>query len=429
MFRFINQADRGRFEELNRQIFEGSTFRMEFGIVGLKGTHRWLETQSTPLRDAQRNIIAALNVTRDITNRKKMETDLELAAEQLLEAKTIAQLGSFSSGLAGGRIVFSPEVSRILGGAPELLLDGADPEAASQMPGDDCEQVRRAYRDLIALGKELDLTFRWQRPDNEVRHIHIKGSREQDAEGRPKRIFGVIQDVTVHTRMVERLRQLTEHQEKVREEERTRIAREIHDELGQQLTGMKMRAAWTERLLSSPVNTMSADQARAELAAMSEALEATIRTVRRIASELRPPVLDALGLIPALEWLRGSFERDYGIACVTELRCGYVSPEAATTVFRVAQEALTNVARHAGASRVWVRLHERHDALILDVEDNGRGLEADSVSRQGSFGLIGIRERARLSNGSVNLLTSAKGGLLLRLTLPNAVSPREARAR
>lgn len=429
MSRLINRDSRDRFEELNRQVFEGITFRMEFGITGLKGTHRWLETESTPLRDGQSNIIAALNVTRDITNRKKVETDLERATQRLLEAKSIAQLGSFSSDVAGGKISFSPEVSRILGSAPELLLEGTDEHAANRMLHGDGEQVRRAYRELIAEGKELDLTFRWRRPDNEVRHIHIKGSREQDTEGKPKRIFGVIQDVTVHTQMVERLRQLTEHQERVREEERTRIAREIHDELGQQLTGMKMRAAWTERLLSSSPDRANADQARIELAAMSEALEATIRTVRRIASELRPPVLDALGLIPALEWLRGSFERDYGIACVTELRCGYVSPEAATTVFRVAQEALTNVARHAGASRVWMRLHERHDALILDVEDNGRGIDAGSVSREGSFGLIGIRERARLSNGSVNLLTSANGGLLLRLTLPKSAIAREARAR
>ncbi len=425
----INQEDRGRFEELNRQVFEGSTFRMEFGIIGLKGTYRWVETQSTPLRDGQGNIIAALNVTRDITNRKKTETDLARAAERLSEAKTIAQLGSFSSDLLGGKIAFSPEVYRILGSAPGLLFDDTDEETARRMLYGDGEQVRTAYRELLAQGKELDLIFRWRRPDNEVRHIHIKGSREQDARGKPKRIFGVIQDVTAHTQMVERLRQLTEHQEKVREEERTRIAREIHDELGQQLTGMKMRAAWTERLLSASADAVNADQARVELAAMSEALEATIRTVRRIASELRPPVLDALGLMPALEWLRGSFERDYGIACVTELCCGNVSPEAATTVFRVAQEALTNVARHAGATRVWVRLQERHDALILDVEDDGRGLEADSVSRQGSFGLIGIRERARLSNGNVNLLTSDSGGLLLRLTLPNALVSGSGNAR
>ncbi len=95
----------------------------------------------------------------------------------------------------------------------------------------------------------------------------------------------------------------------------------------------------------------------------------------------------------------------------------------------MAQEALTNVARHAGATRVRVRLQERDDLLILDVEDNGRGLEEDSVSRQGSFGLIGIRERARLSNGSVNLLKSDNGGLLLRLTLPNGRVAREAGVR
>jgi PAS domain S-box-containing protein len=436
----INQEDRGKFEELNRQVFEGSTFRMEFGITGLRGTSRWLETQATPLRDGQRNIIAALNVTRDITKRKKAETDLARIAERLSEAKTVAQLGSFSSDLVGGKIAFSPQVYRILGSAPGLLLEDRRPPSSNQgAAGEmgemgeilcgDGEQVRTAYQELIADGKELDLTFLWRRPDNDVRHIHIKGSREQDAGGKPTRIFGVIQDVTVHRQVVERLRQLTEHQEKVREEERTRIAREIHDELGQQLTGMKMRAAWTGRLLSSSADAVNADLARVELAAMSEALEATIRTVRRIASELRPPVLDALGLIPALEWLRGSFERDYGIACVTELRCGNVSPEVATTVFRVAQEALTNVARHAGAKRVWVRLQERDNALILDVEDDGRGLEPDSVSRQGSFGLIGIRERARLANGNVNLLTSDNGGLLLRLTLPNGLVAKEAGVR
>ena len=140
---------------------------MEFGITGLRGTTRWLETQSTPLRDGQRNIIAALNVTRDVTNRKKTETDLARAAERLSEAKTIAQLGSFSSDLLGGKIAFSPEVYRILGSAPGLLLEdrrlpGADEGTAGEM-GEmlygDGEQVRTAYQELIAGGKELDLTF------------------------------------------------------------------------------------------------------------------------------------------------------------------------------------------------------------------------------------------------------------------------------
>jgi PAS domain S-box-containing protein len=430
----IDQEHREEFENLYRQVFEGRAFRMEFSIVGLKGTSRWLEAQATPLRDGQGNIVAVLKVARDITSRKKLETELERATARLLQAKSVAQLGSFSADLVGGEIIFSTDVYRMLGSAPTQLLDdrrlpGADEETAGQVLYGDGALVQTAYQELVAEGKEMDVTMRWRRPENEVRHIHIKGSRETNAEGNPTGIFGVIQDVTPHRQMVERLRQLTEHQEKVREEERTRIAREIHDELGQQLTGMKMRAAWTERLLSSSSDKVNADQARAELLAMGEALEGTIRTVRRIASELRPPVLDALGLMPALEWLRGTFERDHGIACVTELRCGDVPPEAATTVFRVAQEALTNVARHARATRVWIRLQEQGGALVLDVEDDGRGLETDSVSRQGSFGLIGIRERARLSDGSVNLLKSANGGLLLRLTLPIGAIIKEARIR
>lgn len=428
----IDEECRARVQELLRQVFEGKSFRVEFSIMGLKGTRRWLETHATPLRDARGNILAALRVTRDVTERKQLETALERAKARLSQAKAIAHLGSFSADLAEGTIDFSAEVYRILGSAPALLLDErrlpGDAEAAGRLLHGDGALVRTAYQELEAEGKDMDVTVRWRRPDNEIRHIHIKGSRELDAEGKPKRIFGVIQDVTAHTQVVERLRQLTEHQERVREEERTRIAREIHDELGQQLTGMKMRAAWTEGLLSSSSDRANADQARAELSAMSDALEDTIRTVHRIASELRPPVLDALGLIPALEWLRGSFERDYGIRCVSALSCGDVSPDSATTVFRVAQEALTNVARHARATRVWIRLQERDRSLILDVEDDGRGLAADAASREGSFGLIGIRERARLSNGDVNLLTSEYGGLLLRLTLPNGDMAREAGA-
>jgi PAS domain S-box-containing protein len=420
----IRPEYRDTLQDLNRRAFDGTPFRLEYEMVGLKGTCRRIETHATALRDGDNRVIAALHVARDITEKKRLETDLQLTASRLLHAKTIAKLGSFSGDLVSGKTVFSEEVYRILGSAPGFLLDGrhlpdADEEGAGRVLHGDHEQVQKAYRDLLADGRDMDVTFRWRQPDKEVRHIQIRGSRELDANGDPLRIFGIIQDVTGHRQTVERLRQLTEHQERVREEERTRIAREIHDELGQQLTGLKMRAAWTQRLLASSSDTVNSDQAHVELSAITEALESTIRTVRRIASELRPPVLDALGLIPALEWLRGTFERDHGIHCVTDLHCGYVSPDAATTVFRVAQEALTNVARHAGASQVQMRFGEIDRQLILDVEDNGQGMRPDSFSRQDSFGLTGIRERARLSNGTVSLLTSDTGGVLLRLSIPN----------
>ena len=137
--------------------------------------------------------------------------------------------------------------------------------------------------------------------------------------------------------------------------------------LGQQLTGLKMQTAWVSRLVHSDPNA-----ARAELETMGQALEATIRTVRRIVTDLRPPVLDTLGLIPALEWLREKFERDRKIHCVTSFQEDIVvSPAIATAVFRVAQEALTNVAKHSRATRVEIRLAAQNNKLTLEVDDNG----------------------------------------------------------
>lgn len=418
----LSREDQAAFLEQNRKVFEGKPFTLEYVGIGFKGTRRCLETHAAPFRDRQGNIKAALCVTRDVTERKKLETELRTANSRLLQAKSIAKLGYFIEDLTTGEAEFGVETFHLLGLPVPVSLRGslAKDFDLSALGNDsilygDAGRLFAAYRELIDQGKELDITFVLKRPDGEVRHIHARGTRELDTSGKPSRILGVLQDITEHRQVLELLHRLSGHQEAVREQERMRIAREIHDELGQQLTGLKMQTAWVNRLVRS-----DAQSAQAELETMEHSLEATIRTVRRIVTDLRPPVLDTLGVIAALEWLREKFEREHKIHCVTLLQEDIVvNPAIATAIFRVAQEALTNVAKHSKATRVEIRLAAQNNKLILEVDDDGPGMRETVNNRRESFGLIGMQERARLLHGTVDFLTSASGGVLLRLTLPH----------
>jgi len=217
---------------------------------------------------------------------------------------------------------------------------------------------------------------------------------------------------TQREEMVARLRELTVRAEEVRETERKRIAREIHDELGQQLTSLKLHSDYMFRAEMSP------GQRAAQAAALTREMETAIRTVRRIATELRPGILDSLGLTPALEWLVRDFEEKYGVPIDAAFQEFPANDKTATAIFRVAQEALTNVAKHARAARVWMKLELANEMAALEVSDDGVGMHEKGPD--GGFGLIGMRERAILAGGSLEITASEQGGLKLRLTLPVA---------
>ena len=196
----------------------------------------------------------------------------------------------------------------------------------------------------------------------------------------------------------EQLRNLADHLQAVREEERTHIAREIHDEFGQALTALKMDLAWiTSKLPQEGV--VLRDKANS----MSQLIDTTIQMVRRIATELRPGLLDDLGLTAAIEWQTQEFAERTGLKC--DLQLGdediILERDLATAVFRIFQETLTNIARHAKATRVWVTLADKPDELVLIVRDNGQGITEAQVSRSTSLGLIGMRERVRTWNGKI----------------------------
>lgn len=217
----------------------------------------------------------------------------------------------------------------------------------------------------------------------------------------------------------ERLQALTARIEAVREEERTNMAREIHDVLGQSLTVLKMDVAWLGR--HPPSTARGNDGALAgRLAAMSKMIDEVINQVRRLAAQLRPGVLDDLGLAAAIEWQTRDFTQRSGLDCTFESNI----PEArferdvSTAMFRILQETLTNVARHAHAQRVDVSLVENEGHLRLRVRDDGAGMSPDASARGGSLGLLGMHERARRLGGQVSVTSSPGAGTQILVDVP-----------
>jgi signal transduction histidine kinase len=210
----------------------------------------------------------------------------------------------------------------------------------------------------------------------------------------------------------EQLRRLSAHLDKAREEERTRIAREIHDELGGTLTGLKMDVTQLQRYVGP--------EGRHKLEAYAQAINEAVKTVRRIATELRPAILDDFGLLAAMEWQLREFERRSGIHCHWHctLEAVELPGDNTTAVFRVFQESLTNIARHAQASEVRVTCTRLGSQLHLEIVDNGIGIAPQQLRGTRSLGLVGMRERVRQLGGTVDVQGRPGQGTTVAVTLP-----------
>ena len=213
----------------------------------------------------------------------------------------------------------------------------------------------------------------------------------------------------------EQLRNLTGRLESVQEEERIRISREVHDKLGQELTGVKLELALLRDQLAQ-----SCPAVLSRIETITKQVDGTMQSVRKIATELRPVVLDQLGLLPAIEWQAGDFQARTGITCTLNfyLRAVILPIERSTGVFRIFQEILTNVARHAQASHVDISVQEHKGHLLLRVCDNGRGITDEEVSGSKSLGLLGMRERALLLGGETKIERNPDKGTTVKVRIP-----------
>lgn len=221
----------------------------------------------------------------------------------------------------------------------------------------------------------------------------------------------------------EQLLALSLHQQTMREAEQKRIALEIHDELGQALTGLKMDIHWLNRQISEAEGKVSKEMVSEKLGGILKMTDTTISSVRRIATELRPPVLDDFGLIAALEWQAREFERKTGVTCLFESDVEELNlnTESSTAVFRIFQETLTNITRHANASAVKVNFETLTDQIVMRVEDDGKGIDFDEIKNRKSLGLLGMNERARLIGGEIKIFNGVEGGTTVELKMSPAL--------
>jgi signal transduction histidine kinase len=213
----------------------------------------------------------------------------------------------------------------------------------------------------------------------------------------------------------QKLRALAAHLISVREEERSHIAREIHDELGQVLTGLKMEVAWLAKRLNEDQQPLLE-----KTESMGQLIDQTVQTVRKISTGLRPEVLDEMGLVAAIGWQAKEFQKRTGIRCRLSLppEIGALERELSTTMFRVFQEILTNVARHSRATRVDVDLKNQQKSLVLEVADNGVGISNGETNGRRSLGLLGMQERALRVGGEVNIGSVPGHGTRVVVTIP-----------
>ena len=252
--------------------------------------------------------------------------------------------------------------------------------------------------------------------DGTIRIVEIFGSRIGN------KILVLLNDITERKQAEdelrksrEQLRGLSSHVESIREEERTRLAREMHDDLGQNLTALKINLSWLLQELPKEQKIL-VEKTNSSV----KIIDSTFDSVRRICSELRPPVLDNFGLLAALEWQAVDFQNRTQISCNfrSNLEEDLLNRDCSTTVFRIFQEVLTNVARHAKANEVDIILGSDSSNLVLEVEDNGRGITENEVSVPKSFGLLGIRERALLLGGEVNITGVPGQGTKITIIIP-----------
>jgi len=431
-FHFIHKDDIEEVKRVFNEVKEegpSSVRSAEYRFHHKKGRWIYLESLATFVPESSEGSILVVN-SRDITNRIRNLKNLEESRAKLAEAQRLAKVGSWEWRLNNkNRLECSDEMCRIFGLNPDNF-DGTIESFVKQIPPKEYTKVKNNIEAAIEEKNSFFFEFRIVQSDREKRIISVRGRVITDKDGKAIKLIGSGQDITDQKEKEkklrdysERLRKLSERVEQGRENERIRIAREIHDELGQMLTVLKMDVSMMNGYIEAQVSGEVLDYLETKISKFKDRINTIIESVHRIISELRPQVLDRLGLVEAIKWQARQIEKRTNLEIVIDSDLVEINPltdNQKTALFRIFQEAMNNVVRHAKASKVIVKLI-KNDKLLMSIQDNGIGITEEQKSALSSFGIIGMYERARSLGGQMQIDTineNVDEGTRVRVRIP-----------
>ncbi len=410
-----------RKEKIGEVIRTGSAIRFED-----RRGNTFFDNSIFPVLDNLGNVSAVAIFSNDITEYKRAEMLIRDSESQLRQVIDLVPHFIFAKNRKGQFVLANKTVADAYGTTVEQLLGKTDadfnPNAVEvqHFLQDDVEVMNSGCMKDIPEEKITDST-------GQVHYLHTIKIPFRPISTIEEAILGVSTNITGRKIVEDQLqasyqqmRQLTARVQEVREEESTRIAREIHDELGQILTGIKMDLAFLEDILLEQANVPQCDKLISKIESTSRLVDGAIQTVRKVTTELRPAILDSMGILAAIEWQAEEFQRRTGITCEYNSLFEDIELDRArsTTIFRILQESLTNIVRHSKATKVSITFKKENNMLFFDIIDNGTGVQMKDMKKLNSFGILGMKERASLIGGYVEIQSTPGKGTTVSVKIP-----------
>ena len=420
---FVHPDDLGAVQDtLVRLARDPAPYEMELRITRPDGSVRTLLSRAEGVRDRSGEVVRVVGTQQDITERHQAEQELRESRRQLAEAQRVARTGSFELDVASDRFSPSPGLFRLFGLDPGAPLDHQ--VALARIHPDDLPALRESIGRVIGGGAGYEVELRARHADGSWRTLLARGEGVRDRTGRVARVVGTLQDVTEARQAEQERRRLLVRLYQALEGQHQRLAADLHDGHVQNLAAIGLRL---ERAYALP--DAGPERLRAVLQELRRDVATEIDELRRTIGALRPLLLDQRGLAAAVRDLAEEVAARAGpLRCqvVDELGAARLRPEVETALFRVAQQALANVERHAAAGGVRVALRRSGPSVVLSVEDDGRGFDlshVEVVPGHGGFGLISMRERVQAIGGRLAVHSRPGGGTRVEAQVPAGEGP------